>query len=214
MIRAGVWLLACALWVVQFAHADQLRAVVRDASGKPLPNTVVVAVPIDRALPPLRPGMEIVDQIDKEFVPYVKVVRAGSSVLFPNKDNVRHHVYSFSPAKKFELPLYRGTPAQPQLFETPGIVKLGCNIHDWMIGYVYVAESPYFGKTLKEGVVDLELAPGRYRVRAWHPRMSEAEAQTVKEVQVDGGGNVEWRLRLDPEFRPPRVTLPGDAGYR
>ena len=85
---------------------------------------------------------EVVDQIDKEFVPYVKPVRTGSFVQFPNKDHIRHHVYSFSAPSKFELPLYMGTPAQPVLFDKPGVVKLGCNIHDWMIGYVYVTDSP------------------------------------------------------------------------
>jgi plastocyanin len=207
---------AAALLALEGARAEPLRVTVRDSARTLLPNAVVVAVPADRPPPPARPGVEIVDQIDKEFVPYVKVVRAGSSVQFPNKDNVRHHVYSFSPARKFELPLYRGTPSQPVLFETPGVVKLGCNIHDWMIGYVYVAESPYFGKTRKEGVVELDLPPGRYRVRIWHPRMSDSEADTIRELQVAAGatGAAEWSVRLSPEYRPPRVNVPGDSGYR
>jgi hypothetical protein len=158
-----------------------------------------------------------VDQIDKEFVPYVKAVRAGSYVQFPNKDNIRHHVYSFSPPKRFELPLYRGTPAQPVLFDKPGIIKLGCNIHDWMVGYIYVTETPYFGKTAGEGLVELDgLPPGRYRVRVWHPRISGTEADTNKEIGLQTGDvpTLEWKLRLNPEFRPPRVPVPGDAGYR
>ena len=103
----------------------------------------MLAAPEGRAGPlPEKPGREIVDQINLEFVPHVKPVVVGSPVYFPNKDDVRHHVYSFSPAKRFELPLYSGTPAAPVVFDRPGIVAIGCNIHDWMLGYIYVAETP------------------------------------------------------------------------
>ena len=104
----------------------------------------MLAAPEGRAGPlPEKRGREIVDQINLEFVPHVKPVVVGSPVYFPNKDDVRHHVYSFSPAKRFELPLYSGTPAAPVVFDRPGIVAIGCNIHDWMLGYIYVAETPY-----------------------------------------------------------------------
>jgi plastocyanin len=217
-VRLAALLVGCACLVgVSAARAEQLRALVRDSDGNPLPNAVVVVAAEDGKSPPARPIVEVVDQIDKEFVPYVKPVRVGSYVQFPNKDDIRHHVYSFSPAKKFELPLYRGTPAQPVLFDKVGVVKLGCNIHDWMVGYVYVAETPYFGKTTREGLVSLDsIPPGRYRARVWHPRMRSAEADTVKEVDLQSAAAVslEWRLRLNPEFRPPRVPMPGDSGYR
>ncbi|HTT41022.1 MAG TPA: methylamine utilization protein [Burkholderiales bacterium] len=199
------------------AHAAKLGALVSGHDGKPLANAVVIAVPEDGQLPPLTKVVEVVDQIDKEFVPYVKPIRAGSYVQFPNKDNIRHHVYSFSPAKKFELPLYSGTPSQPVLFDKPGVVKLGCNIHDWMLGYIYVAETPYFGKSAGDGRVQLEnLPPGRYRVRVWHPRMQGSEDATVQRVvlQEAAPARVEWKLRLNPEYRPRRAPLPGEPGYR
>jgi len=199
------------------ALAAKLSANVHGTDGKPLPNAVVVAVPEDGRLPPLSKTVEVVDQIDKEFVPYVKPVRAGSYLKFPNKDNIRHHVYSFSPPKRFELPLYSGTPTEPVLFDKPGIVKLGCNIHDWMLGYVYVAETPYFGKSAGEGRVELDqLPPGRYQVRVWHPRMQGPEDATVQRVELrdDAPTRVEWTLKLNPEYRPPRTRLPGEPGYR
>jgi plastocyanin len=199
------------------AHAAQLRALVLDEDGKPLPNVVVVATPESGPVPVAEPALEVIDQIDKEFVPYVKPVRVGAQVQFPNKDDIRHHVYSFSPARKFELPLYRGTPAQPVLFDKPGIVKLGCNIHDWMIGYLYVTETPYFGKTAREGRVDMDqLPPGRYRAQVWHPRMQGSESETLKLVQVHdtAPSTVQWRLELKPEFRPRRAPLPGEPGYK
>jgi plastocyanin len=204
-------------FLISSASAAQLRAIVYDRDGKPLPNAVVVATPEDGRLPAPKPTVEIVDQIDKEFVPYVKPVRVGSYVQFPNKDNIRHHVYSFSPPRKFELPLYSGTPTQPMLFDKVGIVKLGCNIHDWMIGYIYVTETPYFGKSNAEGRVDMDpLPPGRYRVRVWHPRMEGSEDATFKHVELQDttAAGAEWKLKLKPEFRPRRMPLPGDAGYR
>jgi len=199
------------------AEAAKLSAMVFGPDAKPLPNAVVVAVPEDGRLPPMGKIVEVVDQIDKEFVPYVKPVRAGSYVQFPNKDNIRHHVYSFSLAKIFELPLYKGTPAQPVLFDKPGIVKLGCNIHDWMIGYLYVAETPYFGKTAVDGRVDLdELPAGWYHVRVWHPRMEGSEDTTITRVDLEEAtpAIIEWTLKLNPEYRPQRTPLPGEPGYR
>jgi len=138
--------LAC-LGSQPLASAAELRAAVNDSKGNPLPDAVVVAVPEDDQVPPAKPGATVEDQVDKEFVPYVQPVRVGTYVNFPNKDNIRHHVYSFSAAKRFELPLYSGTPAAPVLFDKVGVVLLGCNIHDWMIGYIYVTDAPYFGKT-------------------------------------------------------------------
>lgn len=199
------------------AQAAKLSAIVSGSDGKPLPNAVVIAVPEDGRLPPITKAVEVVDQIDKEFVPYVKPVRAGSYVQFPNKDNIRHHVYSFSPARKFELPLYSGTPSQPMLFDKPGVVKLGCNIHDWMLGYIYVAETPYFGKTVGDGRVELDQLPaGRYRVRVWHPRMQGSEDATVQRVELQDAtpARVEWKLKLNREYRPRRTPVPGEPGYR
>jgi plastocyanin len=210
-----VSLLAIAL-MTPSAQAAQLRALVLDSDGKPLRDAVVLAVAED-AKAPTRPGLEVVDQIDKEFVPYVKAVRAGSYVQFPNRDHIRHHVYSFSPAKRFELPLYIGTPAEPVLFDKPGLVRLGCNIHDWMIGYIYVADTPYFGKTGGDGRVALEGLPaGRYLVRVWHPRMQGAEEATVRrfEASEDAALVGEWKLKLKPEFRPRRARTPGEPEYR
>jgi plastocyanin len=199
------------------AIGAELHAAVYDQSGKPLRNAVVVAVPEDGRVPAAKPTIEIVDQIDKEFMPYVKAVRVGSYVKFPNKDDIRHHVYSFSAAKQFELPLYSGTPAQPVLFDKPGVVKLGCNIHDWMIAYIYVVETPYFGKSEADGRVQLDALPvGRYRVRVWHPLMQAKDETTIKIVELSGSeaGTIEWKLKLKAEFRPRRQPLPGEAGYR
>jgi plastocyanin len=204
--------LACALGV----QAAQIAATV-SAGAKPVADAVVFAVPEAGVRPADKPPQGVVDQIDKEFVPYVTPIRVGTLVQFPNRDHIRHHVYSFSPPKQFELPLYVGTPANPVLFDKPGVVKLGCNIHDWMIGYIYVSETPYLAKTGPDGRAVLpDLPAGRYRVRVWHPRMQGSEDATVKSIELtqNAEASVSWELELKPEFRPRRAPLPGDPGYR
>lgn len=191
------------------ARAGTIDVRIVDGHGAPVADAVVVAVPA-AGLPPLpaRPRVEIVDQVDKEFVPRVKPILRGSLVQFPNKDNIRHQVYSFSPAKNFELPLYAGTPASPVTFDKPGVVTLGCNIHDWMVGYIYVAESPYFAKTGADGKATIANVPdGAYTVRAWHPQMSADESQTARRLTVGGDGRAaaDWSLALKPEIRIPRA---------
>ena len=216
-MRAGVVGAIVAVMVLAgVGDAAEITAVVKDQHGEPVADAVVVAVP--RSGPPprvARPVRDTVDQIDKEFVPYVKVVVVGASVFFPNKDNIRHHVYSFSPAKTFELPLYSGTPANPVVFDRPGIVPIGCNIHDWMLAYIYVADSPYVAITARPGRVTLDsLPPGTYAVRVWHPRMEGTEEATVRSITLATSQEVAWQLTLRPELRPRRAPVPGQRGYR
>ena len=216
-MRAGVVGAIVAVMVLAgVGEAAEITAVVKDQHGEPVADAVVVAVP--RSGPPprvTRPVRDTVDQIDKEFVPYVKAVVVGSSVFFPNKDNIRHHVYSFSPAKTFELPLYSGTPANPVVFDRPGVVPIGCNIHDWMLAYIYVADSPFFATTARPGRVTLDsLPPGTYAVRVWHPRMEGTEEATVRSITLATSQDVAWQLTLRPELRPRRAPVPGQRGYR
>jgi plastocyanin len=180
-------LIAILAFAIGAAHAQtaEIAARVINEQGQPVADAVVVAVPADGgARPPAkateRPRADVVDQVDKEFTPKVAAILVGTAVTFPNHDDVRHHVYSFSPAKRFELPLYAGVPAGPVVFDKPGVVVLGCNIHDWMVGYIYVSESPYFAKTGKDGKAILaELPPRAYAVRVWHPQLEGAEETTL-----------------------------------
>ncbi len=197
--------------------AAELHALVKDHRGKMVADAIVVATPIEsKNAHPAKPPADAVDQVDKQFVPYVKPVFVGSKVRFPNSDNIRHQVYSFSPAKKFELPLYGGTDAPPVIFDKPGVVVLGCNIHDWMVGYIYVSETPFFAKTEAAGTATLtDLPPGEYTVRVWHPSMEHGEETTARQVTLnaDSPANVTWELSLKPTFRVPRVSGASSPGY-
>ena len=144
-------------------------------SGTAAEDTVIVFDPLDAA-PPAERDAAVIDQINKKFVPRVSVVRTGTAITFPNSDRIRHQVYSFSPAKTFSLKLYAGSPKTPVTFDQPGLVVLGCNIHDNMVAFVAVVDSPYFAKTTDAGIASLNLPAGRYRLRAWHPRCGRRHA--------------------------------------
>lgn len=180
------------------ACAATVQVIVQDGAGKPLPGAVAFleSPEAKRLVRPLA-GAEIVQQ-KLRFNPDVLVVPAGTAVRFPNHDTVRHHVYSFSPAKKFELKLYAGVPANPVLFDQPGVVVLGCNIHDQMVGWVLVMETPYYVQgTAPDGSLRLDNVPaGSYQLRVWHETLpvgvgAHAQALTVSEP---GGAPVVVRL--------------------
>lgn len=157
------------------AQAAPLEVQVSDAQGRPLPGAVVFVQAADarQKLPPVQPlqGVEVA-QVERRFDPAVSVVTVGTAVTFPNRDTVRHHVYSFSATKKFEIKLYVGTPSAPVVFDQPGIGVLGCNIHDHMAAWVVVLDTPYHTRSDAEGrAVIADLPAGKYRLRAWHPAL-------------------------------------------
>jgi plastocyanin len=165
--RYGAACLASAVLFAQAALAGAVTVDVRSASGEAVEDTVIVFDPLD-AKPPAAQGTASIDQINKRFVPRVNVVRTGTQITFPNSDRIRHQVYSFSKPKQFTLKLYAGSPKVAVTFDQPGLVVLGCNIHDNMVAFVGVVDSPYFAKTTNTGTAALTLPPGRYRLRAWH----------------------------------------------
>jgi plastocyanin len=199
------------------AQSGSLTATVTTMEGQPVADAVVIAVPDDAAaMAGARPHAEQLEQIDKDFVPRVKAVFVGSTVSFPNRDNVRHHVYSFSPAKRFELPLYAGVPAQPVLFDKTGVVVLGCNIHDWMVGYIYVSESPWFARTGADGKATIAgLPPRNYTVRVWQPLLAEDESATRRAVRIAAGQHMDvaWSVPLKAEVRVRRAPVGGHGGH-
>lgn len=180
--------LAASLLLAPAVHAAGVQVTVQDGSGKPLADAVVfLESPAARQSAQPMAGMEVA-QAAKQFVPQVTVVTVGTSVAFPNRDTVRHHVYSFSPAKTFELKLYTGTQASPVLFDKPGVVVLGCNIHDQMAAWVLVVQTPYFARTDARGVASMAtVPPGNYRLRTWSPALPVGAAAADEPMQVSTG---------------------------
>ncbi len=179
------------------AWAATIEVTVTDARGAPVEDAVVWAVPKGPA--PVRKRDAAVEQRDKAFIPFVSVVQTGTPVSFPNRDPIRHHVYSFSPAKTFEIKLYAGTPVAPIVFDKPGEVVLGCNIHDHMLAYVIVVDTPWFAKTGKDGIARIEaVAAGDYDLNFWHFAQSATIPPQALKVRGDETLPASFSVPLKP----------------
>ena len=178
------------------ARSGTVQVQVQDGAGKPLADAAVFLESREQRLAFKPAGGAEMAQSKKQFDPRVLVVPAGTTVAFPNRDTVRHHVYSFSPAKTFEIKLYAGSDANPVLFDRPGIAVLGCNIHDNMAAWVVVVETPYYGRSTVAGTVALtNVTPGNYRLRVWHPAMAVGAPPLDQALQV-GSGDATSAVRL------------------
>ncbi len=189
--------------ITPHCQAGTVELVVHDQLGAALGDAVVFVVPKSGASP-AGPAPAVIDQVAKAFLPKVSIVEAGAEVTFPNKDNIKHHVYSFSPAKVFELKLYSGIPAKPVVFEKPGIVVLGCNIHDGMIAYVYVVDSPYHALTDATGKATLtDVPPADYTLHVWHFRMPSTAAVSQPIAVRAQGASTAVTLKVEPDAPVP-----------
>jgi plastocyanin len=183
--------------------AAALSVTLRGANGAPVAGAVVIAEPAAGAPRAHGPLKAVMDQRELRYVPDVLIVQTGTLVEFPNSDNVRHQVYSFSPAKTFQLALYSGHQHAAVLFDHQGLVTLGCNIHDSMLGYIYVTDSPWFGRTGADGTLQLhDLAAGDYTVRIWHPLLTPGEPQLQLQQHLDDNGSAAASFRLSRALRP------------
>src|SRR5437870_3361777 len=143
MVRWALCAVMASLAAAPLAAAP-LSVRVVDARGKPVRDAIVVVHPVgQRARPMARGGPYVVSQKDLQFHPFMLVVPVGATVSFPNLDPTKHHVYSFSPAKKFELKLFAKDQSRSVSFDKPGVVALGCNIHDSMSAFIYVTDSTW-----------------------------------------------------------------------
>lgn len=205
--RIAVTLIA--LLVAGSGRAAGVSVQVRTPEGRAAEGFVVTLAPEAGEARRPAPIKAVMDQFDRSFSPPVLVVPVGSTVTFPNSDTVSHQVYSFSPARRFQLPLYRGTPYPPVRFDEPGVVTLGCNIHDDMIAYVVVTAAPYFGTTDRAGNWStMDVAAGRYRVSLWHPRLPGATHTVEQQLVVERTGTATVGFRVDGAgrtvFSPPK----------
>jgi plastocyanin len=202
MLRRGAIPL---LVVAPLLCAATLDVAVVDQSGAPVSDAVVYATQV--VGPPARPSSPgMIVQREKTFIPTVTPIQSGTAIAFPNEDTVRHHVYSFSPAKVFELKLYIGSPREPVLFDKAGVVVLGCNIHDHMLAYVVVVDTPYFAKTDASGAARLASLPdGEYQLRVWHARLPGATLlpSAKFDVRLPASGATTVEVALGPAGAHP-----------
>lgn len=196
--------------------AQNLEVTITDQEGMPLENAVIeLLLDEGERTSYMQPANSSIDQLDKEFVPTVTVISAGSDVSFPNSDDILHHVYSFSQPKTFNIPLYgRGeNDDYHENFPSAGVVEIGCNIHDWMLAYIYVAESELASLSDTEGVAILSSTlSGDYQLRVWHPQASEEELVYPVSLSPDQTTTLAISLELQRDRRVRRA--PGSSGRR
>lgn len=197
------------------APGGSVRIEIRDPKGAPVADAVASMVPLDWT-PPLTPPADpvLITQENEEFSPYVTPVVAGTRVSFPNRDKVQHHVYSLSKPKQFDIPLYKGESPESVVFDKPGVVTIGCNLHDWMSAHIVVLSTPHFAKSGAEGLVPLStLAAGRYRLEVWHPRIGSTVTREVVIAADDTAAQV-IAVTLRPDRRIRRAPETGAGGYK
>jgi plastocyanin len=223
-LRALLLVAAAAILAAPPLHAARVDLQLRQPGGRPLGGAVLYALPLDGHRLPA-PAAAVMDQRDRRFVPQVLPVQTGATVSFPNGDSISHHVYSFSPAKRFELYLPKGESeagrgrrgsgrGSPVVFDRAGVAALGCNIHDWMLAYILVVDTHWFAKTDEQGRATLDdVPPGRYRLVVWHPRITDAEAVLQRDVRLAAGGRESWELQLRAPLLPSRDQEPGFKDY-
>ena len=198
-------LAACAVCaIVAPACASDLSVTVTTPDGKPLADAVVT-LPGNGAKPTFAWKLEVA-QKDKTFTPFVLVVPQGAEVTFPNLDKFRHHVYSFSKGNKFELELYGREDKRSVTFKSVGTAAIGCNIHDTMVGFIRIVDTPCAAKTNADGVAKIPGAPdGATKLSVWHPYAKSKEQIAVSDVTVSSGGSA-ITVTLDVTARSPAMS--------
>lgn len=193
------------LFLYQSIAWSDLRLRIVDAQGQPVSNAVVtlkVDVFTEEKMVSESVPVAIMDQVDKQFLPHVLVLKKGQQVVFPNSDQVRHHVYSFSKPNDFEIKLYSGDQADPVRFEYPGIAILGCNIHDQMVAYLYITDTETARVSDAQGLVIFEGQVNdkqqELEVTLWHSQLSSSKLERVKQTlsQQETKDGI-WQLQLN-----------------
>jgi plastocyanin len=188
------------------AWTTDLQVRVLQQDGKPLRGAVVTVHVIAASAAAPAPTHAIMDQLDLAFAPDLMVIPVGSTVNFTNSDKVSHEVYSYSSAHSFKLGLYRGNGHPPELFDRPGLVTLGCNIHDAMLAYILVTDAPYYGTTAADGSwAQADIARGKYRIEVWSPRLAAAGQMLQQEITVSPGEHAQAEIHIDRALRPAQL---------
>lgn len=210
-LAASIKALLCLALMVPPAEAATI-IVFDETNGLPLADAVVEVRP--NSSDTSAPGAVEVIQRDAAFIPHVSHVAVGSQVRFPNRDTTRHHVYSFSPAKIFDLELYLHETPPPITFDTPGVVVLGCNIHDHMKAFIVISDTPHAAMTYADGRAEFANLPeGEHRLRIWHPRLEDSHQQWWV-GSVTAGQELRVGLVLEGTPEAPQTLSPLQQRFR
>jgi hypothetical protein len=178
--------------------AGDLQVLFADDDGNPIVDAVIEVVTPSVPIPDDWNNMYVMDQVDKEFMDNVVIMVKGGFLSFPNSDDIQHHVYSFSDNNTFEIPLFSGNNADPVIFDLPGVSVVGCNIHDWMLGYVYVGDTHLMALSNNDGVATInDMDAGEYTFKIWHERARRGDQDSTYTVTVNASGITQLPVTLN-----------------
>ncbi len=185
------------------SNAAEFEVTVLDRHGEPVPDVAVYIQSNGDDELRAAAALAVMQQLDYQFDPELLVVQTGTRVQFPNHDVVAHHVYSFSKPNNFVLPMFKGGMRPQVEFDHAGVVTVGCNLHDHMVGYILVVDSDVFGKTDHDGKVHLETDnPHGLTVNIWNPSL-KLEIETLSQA-VNAGRSARLTFLLTEELRSQR----------
>jgi plastocyanin len=196
----------CSLCCADLAFAADIEVRLINEAGQPLADATVY---VPSSAPSMRKNRQgAIIQRARVFDPFVTIVEKGTAIAFPNEDPILHHVYSTSPAKRFELKLYKGMPLEPVVFDVPGIVVLGCDVHEWMQAYIVVVDTPFYAKTGTDGRVRISNLPaGAQDIMVWYPGMTNPAVAQRIELLADETVKLEHKLNVRVKTRPRAPPL-------
>jgi plastocyanin len=197
MIRAAI-LAGCFVALAAPAWAGDLVVTVTTPDGAPLADAVVTLPAAPGAPKPAFAWKQQITQKDKQFSPFVLITPVGAEVSFPNLDKFRHHVYSFSKGNKFELDLYGKDEQRSVTFKTAGAAALGCNIHDQMVAFVRVVDTPWAAKSDAAGLAEIKGAPnGAVKVTVWHPYAKTKDQIVIADATLSSASPARLTIVVD-----------------
>jgi plastocyanin len=197
VIRKKIYsaILSCLTWQ---ACAQNIKVTVINNNNEPIPDMVVYLQPLDATVFESSSDIIEIGQFEKSFTPHISVMQQGTSVKFRNKDDITHHIYSPIGENKFSFKVRAGHEQIKNDFNQLGEVAMGCNIHDWMSGYLLVLDTPLFAKTNSDGQIEMSALPqGKYNVNVWHPQIDEVEHLISQEINLSINANITIKIARD-----------------
>jgi hypothetical protein len=177
------------------AQSICVQVIVKSKAAQALADMVVYLAPLDGQVLDKSSKETKIGQRGKSFNPYISVSQVNSKINFVNQDDITHHIYSAGSDNKFSFKIRAGQTNASTQFNHASEVAMGCNIHDWMSGYLLVVNTPYFGKTDKHGQVSFDITElGRYQIVVWHPQLQNENNRLSKEAIVATNSTIIFAL--------------------
>ncbi len=178
------------------SNKNCVQIFVESNTGQGLKDLVVYLEPLDGQKLGHKSEPLVINQEGRAFDPYISVSQVDSNVNFVNKDDITHHIYSAGSENKFSFKIKSGETNASVEFTQPAEVAMGCNIHDWMSGFLLVVNTPYFAKTNAQGYAYFDITElGKYKIVVWHPQMNNTDNRMIKEVSVAPNSQFSFKLK-------------------